>query len=74
MIEQPQIPSDMREVTKDEFFAELHKKCSRHNDIMPKHNEPKYTIWSNQHRRVFGWSTPGWKHPGEWPKRYAIVK
>jgi hypothetical protein len=62
-------PSNMRRVTKEEFFAAL-KRDQR--DIMPNHDQPHVTIWEDRSRRVFGRSLPGWKNPGD-KKAYFLA-
>ncbi len=63
------IPANMREVTKDEFFATL-KADPR--DIMPSHDNPTFTEWRVvATRAMWGWSYPGWKNVGE-IKRWAV--
>lgn len=65
------IPDNMREVTKDEFFATL-KADPR--DIMPSHRNEFYTVWEVvSSRAVWGWSCPGWKNVGKAPKHWAVV-
>lgn len=66
----PTMPAGMREVTEAEFF-ELLKADSR--DIMPTLSDPDFTTWETKQRQVWGWTTPGWKNPGD-AKRYAVVR
>ena len=51
------IPTGFKEVTKDEFFAELYKDK---RDIMPR-NDRNQTFWETQNRVVWGWTSQGWK-------------
>lgn len=69
-----QIPDDMAKVTQEEFFKALYADS---RDIMPSLREsPFYTVWEIVgNRRVWGWSSPGWKNPGSakvYALRYAI--
>jgi len=52
----------------DRFF-ELLKADPR--DIMPNTNHPYFTYWETKDRVRWGWSTPGWRNPGE-PAAYAV--
>lgn len=67
------VPAGMRLVSRDQFFEAL---GADPRDIMPVHDRPHETFWKVQARgvvgEVFGWSTPGWKNPGD-PKLYATV-
>lgn len=67
------IPSGMRQVTEDEFFALLR---ADPRDIMPSANLPYETWWKVQARGVIGervgWTSHGWKTPYiAAPKVYA---
>lgn len=65
----PSVPAGMVPVTREEFF-DLLKADKR--DIMPRNSAETFTSWEVAHtREVWGWSTPGWKYPGD-PHRYAI--
>lgn len=67
------LPSNVREVSHDEFFAEL--KAQPH-DVMPTTEMPEITIWRRQdsvNREIWGYSTPGWRNPAD-PKTYGIVR
>jgi hypothetical protein len=65
------IPANMREVTKDEFFATLY---ADPRDIMPSQRNELYTVWEVvSSRAVWGWSYPGWKNVGE-VKRWAVAR
>jgi hypothetical protein len=65
-----EIPDGMVVVTREEFFALL-KADTR--DIMPRHNQPDYTIWETKGREAWGWTVPGWRNPGV-SKVYAVVR
>jgi hypothetical protein len=64
------IPAGMIEVTKDQFFSALYKDP---RDIMPSNRNPNYTTWETRDRAVWGWSSPGWKNPGD-PAVWAIAQ
>lgn len=69
VVNEPDIPSGMVEVTMEQFFALM--RAQKH-DVMPSQSAPTHTVWKAPLQPVWGWSTPGWKHVGEWPKRYAV--
>lgn len=66
------IPTGMREVTKDEFYAVMGPQ-----NVGPHCNERRETYW--QHlptRRVVGWMSRGWAGPFEHegiPTVYAVA-
>lgn len=62
------MPAGMVPVTRDEFLAALY---ADPRDIMPSLNHPNYTTWETKFREVWGWTTPGWKNPGD-EKAYAV--
>ncbi len=66
-----EIPTGMSEVSGEEFFARL-KADGR--DIMPRLTYPEFTTWETRdHRTVWGWSSPGWRNPGE-AKLWAVAE
>lgn len=52
--------ADMREVTKEEFFAALY---ADKRDVMPTVEHPERTEWRDRNRNLFGRSFPGWRNP-----------
>jgi hypothetical protein len=67
-----EIPDGMVVVTREEFFALL-KADTR--DIMPRHNQPDYTIWETKGREAWGWTVPGWSiiMPDEGKRIYVQI-
>lgn len=68
----PQMPSGFVDVTRERFFSLLNEAAAV--DPMPRHDSPDYTTWETQRgpRVTWGWSTPGWRNPGE-SRRYAVL-
>jgi hypothetical protein len=58
--------SDMREVTKNEFFATVGQM-----NVHPRLHETHRTSWETPDRTVHGVTYPGWKNPGD-QKRYFV--
>ena len=62
------IPAGMIEVTETEFYKQL-KEDKR--DIMPSLMNPFVTTWETKNRIVWGWTSRGWKNPGD-DEIYAV--
>ncbi len=73
-ISTPDMPANMREVSKTEFFSLLK---ADQRDIMPRLPAPNHVSWelNNHPGHVWGWTIPGWKFPNcGVAERYAVVR
>lgn len=66
----PTMPTDMVEVTKEQFFQLL---FADKRDIMPNTDHCYFTNWCTTSREVWGWNSSGWRTPfTSPPPRYAV--